>query len=73
MADLTLAQFEVIAKLLRSKEPAATAAKLVLVDGLAVKDVVLKTGMSQPSVSQAAKRYRDAHDLILTGYSSRKK
>lgn len=67
--ELTRRQFDVIATLLRSREPARTAALLVLVKGKAVKDVVIATQMSQPSVSQAVRRYRDAHALILKGYA----
>lgn len=65
---MTPAQFEVIAKLLRSREPARTAARLVLIDGFAIKDAVAATKMLQPAVSRAVARYRKAHALILTGY-----
>ena len=73
MPKLAKREFDVIAKLLRSQEPARTAALLVLVKGKAVKDVVEATGMSQPAVSQAAKRYREAHAVILSGYAQRKR
>lgn len=67
-ARITCLQFEAVAKLLRGRDPAKTAAKMVLLDAMAVKDVVLATGMSQPAVSQAAGRYREAHELLLSAY-----
>ena len=37
MAEMTQAQFEVVAELLRSREPVRTAARLVLVEGVTTK------------------------------------
>ena len=71
-ALITLAQFNAVAKLLRSREPVKSAARLVLVDGLARKDAMAATGVSGPAVSQAVKRYREAHKIILDGYSAAK-
>lgn len=64
----TLAQFNAVAKLLRSREPVKTAARLVLVEGLARKNAMAATGVSGPAVSQAVKRYREAHKLISDAY-----
>lgn len=61
-------EFDAIAKLLRSREPARTSAELVLVKGKAIKDAVAATGMSQPAVSQVVKRYREADALIRNAY-----
>lgn len=38
MAEMTQAQFEVVAELLRSREPVRTAVRLVLVEGATTKD-----------------------------------
>lgn len=73
MSELTKKEFEVIAKLLQSKEPAKTAAKLVLVDGNAIAEAVVKTRVLQPSVSRAVRRCRETHAFILTAYSRREK
>ena len=65
---ITLARLNVLAILLRSREPVKTAVRIVLVDGLARKDAMAATGMSGPAVSQAVKRYREAHKLISGAY-----
>ena len=69
---ITLAQFNAVAKLLRSREPVKTAARLVLVEGAARKDAMAATGVSGPAVSQAVKRYREAHKLISGAYLNAK-
>ena len=71
MPELTQAEFEVIAKFLHSEEPTKTAARLVLREGQSVKAAVKATGLLQPSVSRTIKRYRDAHEQILSGYDRR--
>ena len=72
MAELTPAEFDVIAKLLQSKEPATTAARLVLVDGKTVKEAMAATGCLQPAVSRIVRRCRETHLFILTGYAKQK-
>lgn len=72
MAELTPVEFEVVAKFLQSKEPATTAARLVLVDGKAIKEAVAATGCLQPAVSRIVRRCRETHEFILTGYAKRK-
>lgn len=72
MPELTPAEFEVIAKFLRSEEPGKTAARLVLLEGKAVKVAVEATGLLQPSVSRTVKRFMAAHEQILSGYARRK-
>lgn len=61
-------QFEVIAKLLRSKAPSKTAARMVLVEGKRIKDAVDVTGVFHTSVIKSVARYRAAHMLIIEGY-----
>lgn len=71
MGELTKKEFEVVAKLLQSKEPATTAARLVLVSGKTVAEAVAKTSVLQPSVSRVVRRCRETHAFILTAYAKR--
>lgn len=68
-AALTSIQFELVAKLLQTKEPARTAARLVLVEGKTVTAAAALAGVLQPSVSRAAKRCRETHADILAAYA----
>lgn len=68
MPELTPAQFELVAKLLQTKEPARTAARLVLVDGMAVTVAAAQAGVLQPSASRVVKRCRKVHADILAAY-----
>lgn len=72
MSELTKAQFDLVAKLLQSKEPARTAGRLVLVDGKSVSEAVVATGVLQPSVSRLVRRCREAHADILNAYGLKK-
>lgn len=72
MPELSPAEFEVIATLLRAKpdDKATRAARMVLLEGAEIKDAVSAIGMLQPAVSRTVRRYREKHALILTGYKS---
>ena len=70
---MTGEQFDVLAKLLRSRDPAKMAARLVLVDGVTRKAAAEATGVSGPAITQAVKRYKEAHALVQSAYSSSKK
>lgn len=70
MPELSPAEFEVIAKLLRSEDKPKRAARMVLLEGAEIKEAVAVTGMLQPAVSRTVRRYREKHALILTGYRS---
>lgn len=72
MPELTAAEFDVVAKLLQSKEPAKTAARLVLVEGQSSADAARQAGVLPPSVSRVVRRCRETHEFILTGYAKRK-
>ncbi|WP_259641339.1 MULTISPECIES: transcriptional regulator KorA [Pseudomonas syringae group] len=48
--------------------PANRAARRVLVDGIFQSDAVKETGASRATVSDAVKRYGDAHQLIQSVY-----
>ena len=68
MAEMTRTQFDVVAELLRSREPVRTAARLVLVEGAATKDAAEAAGMQPNAVSNALSRYRNAHKKLLVAY-----
>ena len=65
---MDLAQFEVIAELLRSREPAKTAARMVLIDGLSNQEAAARTKMSAQAISNALTRYRTAHSKIQKAF-----
>lgn len=67
---MTGAQFDALAKLLRSRAPALTAARLVLVDGSKPSEAARATGMQLNAVSNAVARFRAADELILQAYSA---
>lgn len=68
-SPLNAHQFDALAKLLRSREPAKTAARLVLLEGLPRKVVCEQTGMSGPAVSQAVRRFKAADTLMYEAYA----
>jgi len=68
MAEMTVSQFEVVAELLRSREPVKTAVRMVLVKGRATKDAAEAVGLVPQSVSNALRRYRNAHQKLLKAY-----
>lgn len=70
MAELSTAEFEVIAELIRSREPVRTAALLVLVKGKSNQDAMEATGASAASVSNTLTRFRQAHKKICKAYKS---
>lgn len=72
MPELTLPEFEVVAKVLRSEEPGKTAVRMVLVEGRSISEAVAATALLQPSVSRSIKRFRATHNQILEGYDRRK-
>ncbi|MDX1252325.1 MAG: hypothetical protein IDH49_08800 [Gammaproteobacteria bacterium] len=69
MAELTKKQFDLIAKLIQSKEPPRTAAFLVLVKGKSNQEAIAETGLSPQSVSNVLGRFRRTHKEILAAYA----
>ncbi len=69
MAELTKKEFDLIASLIRSREPARTAAYLVLVRGKSNPDAMAATALSAASVSNVLTRYRHAHERIRKVYA----
>ena len=68
---MTNEQFEVLASLMRSREPAKSAARLVLVEGWAGADAARETGLTPQSVSNAVGPYRAADAAIRSAYPLR--
>ena len=64
----TAEQFEVLAHLTRAREPAKTAARMVLVDRLVPADVARELGMSPQSVSNVVGRYRKFDATVRVAY-----
>ena len=68
---MNITEFEVIAKLIRAREPVKTAVKLVLVDGKKGIEAADITGVSVQSVSNAVGRFRSADADIQRGYNKK--
>lgn len=66
--ELTPEQFELIATLIRSREPVRSAAYLVLVDGLENRQAIAGKGISDQSISNTVRRFRDVHKMIHKAY-----
>ncbi|MBZ2207118.1 helix-turn-helix domain-containing protein [Massilia soli] len=65
---MTPAQFDVVAELLRSRDPARTAARLVLIDGATTSAAAERCGISSQSVSNAIARFKAADEKISSAY-----
>lgn len=72
MAKITVEQFEVLAQLTRAREPAKTAARLVLLDGVAPADAARETELSPQSVSNVVGRYRKFDAAVRVAYRVKK-
>jgi transposase len=68
MAELTSTQFDLLARLLQSKEPARSGARLVLVEGKSNPEAYTMAGISPQSLSNTLGRYRKAHADICQAY-----
>lgn len=67
--ELTKAQFDLIAELIRSREPVRTAAYMVLVRGKSNPDAIAGTVVSAASLSNTLTRYRTTHKKIFKVYA----
>jgi transposase len=57
-------EFNLIAKLIRSRDPACTAARLVLVSGYSNQEAATEAGCSYNSVTNTVSRFKAAHKEI---------
>lgn len=65
---MTLQQFELLARLLRSKEPVTTGVRLVLLHKVPNAEAARTAGATPQSVHRAAKRFVELHDEICATY-----
>lgn len=65
---MTPAQFDALAKLTRAREPARTAARRVLVDGIRPANAARENNMSQPALGNTLRRYRLYDAMIRSAY-----
>ncbi len=65
---MTPEQFDVLAKLLRSRDPAREAARLVLVEGKTNAEAHAITGVLPQGIGNALARYRAADREIRAAY-----
>lgn len=68
LSEITPEQFEVLALLTRAREPAKTAARKVLVQGLVPAQVARELGMSPQSVGNTVGRYREFDAAVKKAY-----
>ncbi len=57
-------------ELLRSREPVRTAVQMVLVEGSSAKEAADATGLVPQSVTNALRRYRNAHNKLRFAYQT---
>ena len=67
---MTPKQFNVVADLLRPRDPVRAAVKLVMLDGFGTKQAADATGLVSQSVSNALRRYRSAHERLKAAYQT---
>lgn len=64
-------QFDVLAQLTRAREPARSAARRVLVDGLSQADAAREHGMTPSALGNAVRRYRAWDADVRAVYKAR--
>lgn len=67
---MTAAEFDVVAELLRSRDPARAAARLVLIEGATTTAAAEHYGLSSQSVSNAIARFKAADEKIIAAYKN---
>lgn len=70
---MTPAQFDVVAELLRSRDPARAAARLVLIEGATTVAAAAQCAVSSQSVSNAVARFKAADQKIRAVYPKSQK
>lgn len=67
---MTPAQFDAIAYLIRSREPATSAARRVLIDGVAQAEAARQFGLGPNNVWNTVNRFRKADELLQAAYAT---
>lgn len=70
---MTGAEFDVLARLTRGREPARAAARLVLVEGAKQADAAREFGMTASALGNSVRRYRAFDALVREAYKVSKK
>lgn len=65
---MTSDQFDVLARLTRGREPARSAVKRVLVDGISQADAAREFGMPPSALGNSVRRYRAFDALVRAAY-----
>lgn len=71
--NMTELEFTLIAKLIRSREPVKTAAKLVLVTGYTAPDAAREAGVAYKSCANTVARFRATHKEIVNIFGRKSK
>lgn len=66
---MTSSEFELIAKLIKSREPVTTGARLVLLEKLANADAARAAGATPQPVHRSVKRFAKIHREITQTFS----
>ena len=72
VGQMTGEQFDTIARMIRAREPARSAARLVLVDGLTQADAARLHKMEPNALSNSVRRYREFDRSIREAYGLNK-
>ena len=65
-------QFDALARLTRAREPARSAAKRVLVDGVTQAEAAREYEMTPAALGNAVRRYREFDALVRQAYKVKK-
>lgn len=68
---MTAQEFELVAKLLKSKEPVTAGVRLVLLRNVPNAEAARAVGSTPQSVHRAAKRFRELHAEIVAAFTKR--
>lgn len=69
---MTPEQFQALAHLIRSREPATSAARRVLLDGISQAEAAREFSLGPNNVWNTVNRFRRAHELIQSVYNAKR-
>ena len=70
---MTGEEFDALARLTRAREPACSASRRVLVDGLAQADAAREAGMTPNALGNAVRRYREFDTMVRKAYGVKRR
>lgn len=65
---MTLTEFDLIARLLKSKEPIISAVRMVIFEGVANAEAARAVGCTPQSVHRSTKRFMALHEEICSAF-----